>query len=98
MDLPEIRQWEVLSPEGPPTIDGASVYPKSLESSRTRLGEGPCLMAVTKMTTAAEVDFSPEEAYGWGRDPFTAAVALAAEAEPKAVGRRQIIGSPGSLG
>jgi len=94
MDLPEIGQWEVLSPEGPPTIDGASVYAEEFGKLAYSPGRGPLPHRGDQDDDCAEVNFSPEEAYGWGRDSFAAAVAPTAEAEPKAIGRRQIIGSP----
>ena len=51
----------------------------SLESWRTRRGEGPCLMAATRTTTA--INFPAEKPHGWRRNPLAAPVAIAAKAQ-----------------
>jgi len=94
MDLPEIGQGEVFSPEGPPTIDGASVYAEEFGKLADSPGRRPLPHGGDQDDHCAEVDFSAKEAYRWGRDSLAAAVATTAEAEPKAIGSRQMIDSP----
>ena len=62
-----------------------SSAPKRAESSQIRRGDGPCRMAVTRMTMTPEIDLSPEEAYRRRCDSLPAAVAIAAETQSLAL-------------
>jgi hypothetical protein len=89
--FPEGRQRKTFSPEGPPTIDRASVgieeFGEFPDSSRRRtLPHGG-----DQDDDSAEINLSAEKTDRPRSHPLAASVALAAEAMPPEVNSRQII-------
>jgi hypothetical protein len=95
-NFPERRQRKVFLPEGPPTIDGASVGTEEFGEFSDASRRGTLPHGGDQDNDSAEVNSATEKADRRRRHPFATTVAITTEAEPTAVNGRQIIGpTPG---
>jgi hypothetical protein len=96
-DHPKRSQRKVFSPEVPPLIDSASVGSEEIGKFPNTSRRGALPHGGDQDDDGTQVHLSSKEADGRGRDSFSAAVALAAEAEPVVIICWQITGPPTRL-
>jgi len=96
-DLPERRLGKAIAPEDHPSGDGPPVGTEASGQFTDASWRGPLPHGADEDDDGAEVDRSAEESHRGRRQSLAAAVAIAAEAQPEALGLGELEGSAAGL-